>query len=62
MCSLHLPGRSTQGNYVIIQSLGTTKQGRNYVHKIRNTQVFLTLQYMGKLLGPKFFDGLGKNP
>ena len=31
------------------------------IHKIRNTEVFLTLRYMGKLLGPEFLAGLDKN-
>ena len=32
------------------------------IHKIRITEVFLTLRYMGKLLGPEVLAGLDKNP
>ena len=32
------------------------------IHKIRITEVFLTLRYTEKLLGPKVLAGLDKNP
>ena len=32
------------------------------IHKIRITEVFLTLRYMEKLLGPEVLAGLDKNP
>ena len=51
------------GNYLIIQSLGTAKQGRkSEFTRSRIAEVFLTLRYTGKLLGPEFLAGLDKNP
>ena len=55
LCSHYVPSRSTQGNYVIIQSFGTTnKAGIRNAQDTEYTGVFNIAVY-GEIIGTKIF-------